>query len=378
MASYVKRAKGWLARISYQNRHGERRFENHGGFKTKRAAQNYAAQIEDAIANGIFPDEKQISHVFAEYFNTWYEDFKQAKISERTQRRYTITYHELQNYFDQTVIENIDRRKYQRFINTYGESHAKDTVKKVNSLIRACVHNAIYEDIITKDFTENVELVFNPDKSRKIEYLNIEEMKKLSDYSFSHINNNFTSHQMILTAIYTGMRLGEIQGLQWQDINTDFKTITVQHALNESTQELIPTKNKSSNRTIRINQELTDMFAEMKHHSRASLVFTNQYNTVPTSAAVNKTLRTSLKALKISRKGFHFHSLRHTHVAYLLSCGADLYAISKRLGHSDLGTTTRVYSYLIEEYKAKTDTQIETYLDNITQTPTSNVQSVNG
>ncbi|WP_407659084.1 tyrosine-type recombinase/integrase [Lactiplantibacillus brownii] len=65
----------------------------------------------------------------------------------------------------------------------------------------------------------------------------------------------------------------------------------------------------------------------------------NQYETVPTSAAVNQTLRESLKVLEIKRVGFHFHSLRHTHVVYLLYCGADLYAISKCLGHSDLATT---------------------------------------
>lgn len=366
MASITKRFGSWQTRISYKKRNGKYATFSKAGFKTKKAAQLYSNSIEDNIALGILPNDKKNSHVFAEYFNSWFEDFKKAKISERTQHRYIITYHELQNYFNQTEIENITRRKYQQFINAYGANHAKDTVKKVNSLIRACVHNAIYEDMITKDFTENVELVFNPKKSRKIEYLNMQEIQQLSAYSLNHINKNFTSHQMILTAIYTGMRLGEIQGLQWKDINTDFKTITVRHALNESTQELIPTKNEASNRIIRINQDLTDMFIEMKQHKRADLIFINQYGTVPTSAAVNKTLRESLKSLNIKRAGFHFHSLRHTHVAYLLYCGADLYAISKRLGHSDLATTTRVYSYLIEEYKVKTDNKIEQYLDDIT------------
>lgn len=232
-------------------------------------------------------------------------------------------------------------------------------------MVRACIRNAIFEEIIDKDFTTDVELVFDATKDRKIEYLTVAEMKHLADYSFDHVNLNFTSHQMIITAIFTGMRLGEIQGLRWQDVNSNFKSITIQHALNEQSQTLIPTKNKSSKRVIRINAKLADMFKNMQSHKRNQFVFTNQYGRVPTSAAVNKTLRTSLKELKINRKGFHFHSLRHTHVAYLLYSGIDLYAISKRLGHSDLGTTTRIYSYLIEEYKAKTDSKIESVLDNI-------------
>ena len=61
----------------------------------------------------------------------------------------------------------------------------------------------------------------------------------------------------------------------------------------------------------------------------------------------------------------HFHSLRHTHVAYLLSENIDLYIISKRLGHSDISTTSRVYSYLIDEYKNRADNQIENIVDKL-------------
>ena len=57
----------------------------------------------------------------------------------------------------------------------------------------------------------------------------------------------------------------------------------------------------------------------------------------------------------IAKQGFHFHSLRHVHVAYLLGQGVDVYAISKRLGHSDITITLKTYSYLIDEYKAQND-----------------------
>ena len=61
---------------------------------------------------------------------------------------------------------------------------------------------------------------------------------------------------------------------------------------------------------------------------------------------------------EIEKQGFHFHSLRHVHVAYLLGKGVDVYAISKRLGHSNITVTLNTYSYLIDEYKAKNDTLI--------------------
>ena len=67
----------------------------------------------------------------------------------------------------------------------------------------------------------------------------------------------------------------------------------------------------------------------------------------------------------IEKQDFHFHSLRHSHVAYLLSQGIDLYAISKRLEHSNMMVTGKVYAYLIDEYKAKMDDKIEQKLSKI-------------
>lgn len=88
------------------------------------------------------------------------------------------------------------------------------------------------------------------------------------------------------------------------------------------------------------------------------MVFQNVLGTIPTSNALNKCLRSIMNDCDIKKQGFHFHSLRHVHVAYLLGEGVDIYAISKRLGHSNITVTLRTYSYLIDEYKAKNDTLI--------------------
>ena len=61
----------------------------------------------------------------------------------------------------------------------------------------------------------------------------------------------------------------------------------------------------------------------------------------------------------IVKRDYTFHSLRHSHVAFLLSQGIDIYAISKRLGHANMTTTSNVYAYLIDEYKHKLDDEIE-------------------
>lgn len=93
------------------------------------------------------------------------------------------------------------------------------------------------------------------------------------------------------------------------------------------------------------------------------MVFQNSRLTIPTSNALNKCLRRILSNSHISKRDFHFHSLRHVHVAYLLSKGIDIYAISRRLGHSNITITLKTYSYLIDEFRNWNDSQIVKCLD---------------
>ncbi|MDK1716423.1 hypothetical protein [Dellaglioa algida] len=84
----------------------------------------------------------------------------------------------------------------------------------MNSLIHACVKDAIYDGVITKDFVQNVSLIYDKKRTKVISYLNIEELSSLLDLILNTKKPNFTSKYMIYLTAYSGMRLGEIQGLQ--------------------------------------------------------------------------------------------------------------------------------------------------------------------
>lgn len=362
MASITKRGNKWQARVSYYTSDQKRHFKNKSGFATKKEAMKWATENESAINNGYSLINADTP--FDEYFWNWFEQFKESNVSERTKATYRQAFNALHKHL-LIPIGKINRKAYRYFLSTYGRNHAKSTVSKYNSLYHACVKKALYDGDIKRDFIENVDLVYDKTKSRKVDYLSVAEVKKLYSYINQTRDHYFTAKYMILTALLTGARLGEIQALTWDDINFNFKTITINKAWYEPTKSFKDTKNESSNRIIRVNKGLLEILLELKSNQHEQ-VFINQYKTVPTSAAVNKTLRESLAACNIDKEGFHFHSLRHTHVAYLLSESVDIYAIAKRLGHSDVTTTTRVYSYLIDEYKTRTDNFIEQSLNRFT------------
>lgn len=361
MGTIIKRGKTYRATVSWYE-DGVRKFKSKSGFKTKREAQIYANELENLKARNFISQNSKTP--FPEYFWSWFETYKESSVSERTKLTYKNAFNVLKKHLGGIPIEEMDRRLYRKFIAEFGKDHAKSTVSKFNSLYHACVKDAMYDGDVTKDFIAGTDIVYNRKKTRKIDYLNIEETKKLTNYLTDTLNHNFTAKYMILLAIATGARLGEMQALTWKDINFNFHTIDINKSWNETTKKFQPTKNESSKRIIRVNQNTLDYLQDLKQNNH-DMVFVNQYNTVPTSSAVNKTLRTCLKELEIDKPSFHFHSIRHTHVAYLLSKNIDLYIISKRLGHSDTSTTSRVYSYLIDEYKNRADNKIENIVDKL-------------
>ena len=369
MARIRKRGKKWTAEVSWYI-NNERQYKSKGGFETKRDAQKWANEMEVA------KDDEQISNkdpIFAEYFKIWYETFKIIGKSNNTKRRYARIYDLIKLNFPDVKISKMNRLKYQKFINDYGSTHAKDTVKKTHGSIRSCVKDAISEGIIRKNFTDRINLVWNEEKNRKIDYLNFSQVQLLVKSLLKGIKPSYISRYMLLTIIYTGMRPGEIRVLTWHDIDFENQQIHITKSWDYDNNKIVnydsdeinkETKNRSSTRVIAVDHKLLDILLQLRENGTERL-FINNDGTIPTSTAVNKVLRKHLKKLNIEKEGFHFHSLRHTHVAMLLFKGVDLYSISKRLGHSNMSITASTYAYMLDELKQKSDKQIINILDEI-------------
>ena len=303
MATYFKRGKTWSTKVRWYDSDGKRHSKSKSGFSTKLLAKQWAVDQESKLNKGV-QIAKEISLV--DYYNSWVNTYKKDKLSAITFDRYKYTGEALKNFFHDDKIKSITRVKYQEFINRYGSTHAPTTVKKVNSIIRACVKSAILDDYLYKDFTQRVELTANKDKVVKVDYLNLKEIHQLLTAATDKIEHRpgFTSRFMIVTAIYTGMRLAEIQALTWNDIDWLHQTININKSWDMKTHDFKPTKTESSNRKIKVNPELLHYLKILQDNRQSNLVFMNQYKSIPTSNAVNKTLRGLLESLNINRRNF--------------------------------------------------------------------------
>ncbi|WP_239674583.1 Arm DNA-binding domain-containing protein [Mangrovibacillus cuniculi] len=141
MASITKRGKTWQFTVS---RYVDGKYTpiRKGGFTTKKEAKLAADEVELDLSKGFAASYK--SDVFADYFEDWIKDFKSTK-ARTTVERYQNSLNVVKKEFGATYIQDITKRKYQQFLNAFGESHTKGSVRKLNTHIRACVKEAIDE-----------------------------------------------------------------------------------------------------------------------------------------------------------------------------------------------------------------------------------------
>lgn len=359
MTYVTKRGKTWMVRFSKRVNEWDPekqanvsvlKQKSKSGFRTKAEAQQYGIKMEAASLSGV---DIIKNPMFADYFQKWYLTFKFPVIRKSTQKRYVTNHHYIENYFGPTKIKDITRSQYQNFLNWLGKDHAPATVRKTSIMIKSCVNNAIEDGLITKSFTNRTTITGNQANEKHVEYLNLKEMNQLVELCLANLTPRYTSKYLVLAGLFTGARLGELTALKWTDIDFKNKTINITKTWNPNLKTLGPTKTSNSFRKIKVNSFLLNKLKQLKINNSEFVFAIPRTGLPPSSSAVNQFLRKTLKENNINKNDFHFHSLRHTHVAYLLSQGIDIAAISKRLGHANIAITLKIYAYVLDEYKQK-------------------------
>lgn len=356
MASFQKRGKTWEYRVSRMI-NGKQKPIRKGGFRTKKEAEVAATELEADLRKGIIPHLQP--EPFDEYFRGWVKDYK-VDISSITLKRYESTLETIITHFGNTPIQSITKRQYQQFLNVYGLTHAKETTRKLNTHIRACVRNAIEENIIYKDFTRDVVFTGTSKKRNEEKHLNYAESMLLLNKLFQIIQDKdlrTITHYLLLLGLTSGLRFGEMVGLTREDFDFEKNEIDVFETWDyKEGKGFIPTKTEQSIRVVKLNQKTMSAFQELfaeTSTNELSLVFFSEQSRLKTitNENTNKVLRNMLKNLSIET--ITVHGLRHTHASILLYRKVSIYYVSERLGHKDIDTTLKYYAHIIKELRTR-------------------------
>ena len=151
-------------------------------------------------------------------------------------------------------------------------------------------------------------------------------------------------------AFYTGMRKGEIHGLEWQDISGNFISIkrSVTQKLKGGDRTTAP-KNKSSIRTLQVPLPLIEILNEHKKRWQKYAGFNENFKICGGVRCLRDTTIENFNKKCASAAGvkkIRVHDFRHSHASVLANNGINILEIARRLGHANTEMTWRVYSHL--------------------------------
>jgi len=333
------------------------------GFKTKKEAQLCEAKIKTEIAtNGLLNTDVT---TFKEIYELWYEGY-QHTIKESTLVVNSYVFKLLLDKLEHIQLKKITLPFCQKIITDYSKEFSLSTLKKIKIYggmifeyavkMKVIYSNPMKDVLLPKkqvDITSNdTDLYYTKDE--------LNHFLKLVDST-----NDIKLSAMFRVLAYTGIRKGELQALEWSDIDFTNNTININKTLSINSEHKITVqtpKSKSSIRCISIDEETKLILKRWKAKQRElffslgtrvkknQLCFTNDItNDYLYLNFTNDKLSKICKKHKF--KEIKIHGFRHTHCSLLFESGFTIQEVQDRLGHSDLKTTMSVYAHVTEKQR---------------------------
>lgn len=226
------------------------------------------------------------------------------------------------------------KRTKNRGVQNEGNHLSPKSALKKYTCFRFVLNEAERNGIIT---TNPCKLVPSTDKIKVPEstraFLTIDELKRLEATPTA----SEETKRVYLFMCYCGLRISDVKALRWADLNTDGETYTITIRQQKTQAPLY----------LPLSDKARELLPQRAENAPNGLIFAN----MPTEPAMNRALKTWVKRAGIE-KNITLHTARHTFATSLLTKGADLYTVSKLLGHSEVATT-QIYAKIIDEKKVE-------------------------
>ncbi|WP_299996117.1 site-specific integrase [uncultured Clostridium sp.] len=249
-----------------------------------------------------------------------------------------------------------------------------NTIKGLNKIVLPSIRYAYDVNKIVKDFSR---LIVLPKENRINDTKGITIFTEEEQKIFINAIKGHNLEMLFTTALFTGMRQGELLALTWEDIDLTNNTINVNKSYkyvtnvitNKYEDTISKPKTKSGIRVVPIPAFLSQKLKQHKIKqkelrltcanlwSNNNLIFCNQFGKYLSSSNISKNLKNILKNNNL--KPLRFHDLRHTYATRLFELGENPKTVSTILGHSNISITLDTYTHVLDDLKEKTVSKLD-------------------
>lgn len=334
--------------------------------------------------------------------NAVYANWKSLKRGLRatTFSNYTYMYDKfVANSLGKQKLKDIKRSDVKRFYNNLVDKQGLqvNTLDSIHNVVHQVFDVAVDDDIIRYNPSDDAlkELKKGSEKTKK-HPLTIDEQERFIE--FLETSEDYKQwYPIFYTMLHTGMRVGEITGLRWCDVDFTNHEISVNHTLvyykdNNTKADCAFTINKTKTvagfRTIPIDDKIISALELQREYNKkhpcnveidgyTDFIFVNRFGNVQHQGTLNKALREriikyaneeAMKDKKVLLPRFSCHILRHTFCTNLCRSGVDIPSIMAIMGHNDVATTMGIYAEATKDMKIKATMDYRQYLASSSKT----------
>ena len=356
---------------------------------TKKEAEIELAKFVADVQNGMVIEGKSLK--FSEFTEIWKRDYGSKELAPSTYKRYCrMLETRLLPYFGHFYVNKIKPTDIMHFYDLLSKDtqlvRKKDnggnktlkplsgkTILEHHRLLRAMLHKAVYWQVIVSNPAERVQ----PPKAKKPKrkYYDDDQCKILLENLEQLDEEQIKYKTAIILTVFTGVRLGELMGLEWNDI--DFRNGIV--SINRSSQYLADTgvftkvpKTESSIREVAIPDFVISLLEEYKlwYEEQKSLygelwIDSNRLFVQADGKPMHPSTISKWFVKFIGQIGLpviNFHGLRHTNATLLIAQNIDVAVVAARLGHAQITTTFNFYVHPIIAHNKKAGFALENLL----------------
>lgn len=354
---FRKRGDKWYYVFSVVDYNGERRIVSRVGGKTKEAAAKAARKVLSSTMDeyGFFEEPEKMS--FGRYLDLFMEEYVEINLRPATVKSYRGA---IENHIKPALgdmpLQRLTPRPLQNFLNGKRTELSKSSLSILKNVLRKSLSYAVDTcGFIGHNAAAHLTMPPSENAPKKTRVFSDDEMEEI----FRKFPREHRFHMAIALSYYTGMRLGECLSLKWADVDLDVNAIHVHTTMYDDggagVVQNIP-KTQSSIRTIPIGSKLVQELRFMKKFQAEQKIAYGKFWHGDGFVCIQENgknltasrMRYFAQWCRETFGGGSFHSIRHTHATKLLESGLDLELVSKRLGHSSIVLTAKVYSHVLE------------------------------
>lgn len=315
--------------------------------KTKREVQEQLSRLQNSKLDGTLTQRTKLT--VAVFLTRWLEDAARPTIRATTYQSYegVIRLH-ISPRIGGIPLAKLTTMHVQHLYASMERDGASPRLRQLtHAVLRRAIKQAVKWGMTPRNICDAVEPPRVP--KTEIRPLDASQVATLLEHS-----REDRLHAIYVLAVTTGLRFGELAGLQWSDIDFESGCLTVKRAIVELNGKAVVSEPKTAHSRRRV--DMPDLAVDALHqHRRVMLtegfaavdwVFCNRVgNPLVRSCFYHYSFLPLGKRTKLP--AFRFHDLRHTSATLLLSAGVHPKIVQERLGHSAIGMTMDTYSHIM-------------------------------